>query len=307
MSPPDEPATATTEDSWIDLFSHPRREPVVEAAFVLTAMAVPHQVLDESHAWHLWVPASEAARAQHELSSYWRENQWVAQRPPQSPAIDSGVLGVLGFLLVIWALPWLQSWNFGPMSPGQWHQHGAMAAAAVMDGQWWRTVTALTLHADIGHIVSNSAFGALFGGLLCRQLGSGVAWLVTLGAAALANFANAILQPDSFVSIGASTATFAAMGMLATVVWRRGYYRNLDWRRSVAPIFAAFALFSFTGIGDLNTDVMAHLFGGISGGLAGILAARIPMRWLSPRVQLTAGAASVVMIAMSWQLATAAG
>lgn len=300
MSPPETPLSATTGSPWIELFRHPRRAPVAEAAFVLTAVDVTHQTIEEDGHWQLWVPAELAPRAQFELNSYWRENQVVAQRPPQSPAVDSGVLGVLGFLLVIWSVPWLQSWQLG-----QWHDQGVMAAAAVREGAWWRCVTALTLHADIGHIVSNSAFGALFGGLLSRQLGSGVGWLLTLVAATLANGANALIQPESFRSIGASTATFAAMGMLAAVVWRRGYYRNMDWRRSVAPLFAAVALFSFTGIGDLNTDVMAHLFGGISGVLLGLLAARIPTAWLQQPFQLGSAAVSLLVIAGCWQLALA--
>lgn len=273
---------------------------MLEAAFVLTAVAVPHQVVDDAGHWQLWVPAAQAPLAQQQISSYWRENQHVAQRPPQSPAVDSGLLGVLGYLLVIWSLPWLQS-NY----LGSWHEQGVMAAAAVMGGEWWRCVTALTLHGDIGHIVSNSAFGALFGGLLSRQLGSGMGWLLAVAAAALANGVNAFVQPDAFRSIGASTATFAAMGMLAAVVWRRGFYRNMDWRRSVAPLFAAVALFSFTGVGDLNTDVLAHLFGGISGVLVGIAAARIPTAWLARPFQWSAAAATLTLFVGCWYLALA--
>lgn len=298
MSPPEPPATDPGAPLWIELFKHPHRGPVLEAAFVLTAVDVPHQVLDDAGHWQLWVPATEAPRAQQQITSYWHENQHVAQRPPQSPAVDSGLFGVLGYLLVIWSLPWLQAQYLGP-----WHDQGVMAAGAVMKGEWWRCVTALTLHGDIGHIVSNSAFGALFGGLLCRQLGSGVGWFLAVLAATLANGVNAFVQPEMFRSIGASTATFAAMGMLAAVVWRRGYYRNMDWRRSVAPLFAAVALFSFTGVGDLNTDVLAHLFGGVSGIAFGIAAARIPTTWLARPFQWGAAAATLVLIVGSWQLA----
>lgn len=286
------------EPQWLQVFSHPHRAPVADAAFVMTALDIPHEVTQEAYRWLLWVPSENAARAHAELNAYWAENQVVAQRPPRSPAIDSGLLGVLGFLLVIWSLPWLQS-----SYPGPWLEQGRMAAALVIQGEWWRTLTALTLHADLGHIASNSAFGALFGGLLGRQLGSGVAWLLALVAAGIANTVNALVQPAAFLSIGASTATFAALGLLATVVWRRGYYRNLDWRRSVAPLFAAIAMFSFTGIGDLNTDVLAHLFGGLSGALIGLTAARLPVHWLGPRVQLAAGATALICLLIAWQLA----
>ncbi len=286
------------DSSWLEVFSHPHQGPVAEAAFVLIAVDIDHEMTHEGRSWHLWVPTEYAERAHSELSSYWSENQTVAKRPPRSPAIDSGLLGVLGYLVVLWALPWLQS-----RMPGAWHAEGTMAAAKVLQGEWWRTVTALTLHADLGHIASNCAFGALFGGLLGRQLGSGVAWLLTLVAAALANAVNAHVQSANFISLGASTATFAAMGMLSTLIWRRGYYRNLDWRRSVAPLFAAIALFSFTGIGDLNTDILAHLFGGLSGALFGLAAARLPISWLNPRIQIFAGALAIATIATCWRLA----
>ena len=154
MSPAETIPTGSEPPAWIELFKHPHRGPVAEAAFVLTAVDVPHQVLDDGGYWQLWVPAADAPRAQHQIMSYWQENQHVAQRPPQSPAVDSGLIGILGYLLVIWSLPWLQSIYFGP-----WQDQGVMAAGAVMGGQWWRCITALTLHSDIGHIVSNSAFG----------------------------------------------------------------------------------------------------------------------------------------------------
>ena len=56
------------------------------------------------------------------------------------------------------------------------------------------------------------------------------------------------VQPEDFRSIGASTATFAAVGIVGAFVWRRGYYRAVDWRRSVAPVFAAIAMLAFTGM-----------------------------------------------------------
>lgn len=286
---------------------------IAEAAFVLTAIDVEHQVtrnlaLDEYGQpfapprfigpWRLSVPTTLASFAGDQLDTYWRENTNLSQRPRESPAVDSGLIGILGFMLVIWALPWLQEWTLY-----DWRGSGIMAARAVTDGEWWRTITALTLHADIGHIMGNSLFGMLFGGLLARQLGSGVGWLFIVVAAATANALNAFSQGDQFRSLGASTATFAALGLLAAVVWRRGYFHNNDWRRSFAPMFAAIALVAFTGIGDENTDVAAHLFGFGCGLALGLASASLPFTWLNRTTQWLAGGLALGLVITAWWFA----
>lgn len=286
---------------------------IAEAAFVLTAINVEHQITRNLAVndngvplgtrrfigpWRLSVPTDRAAFAGSQLDTYWRENANLSKRPPESPAVDSGLFGILGFMLVIWALPWLQEWTLY-----DWRNSGIMAARAVTEGEWWRTITALTLHADFGHIMGNSLFGMLFGGLLARQLGSGVSWLLIVLAAGLANTFNAFSQGDSFRSLGASTATFAALGLLAAVVWRRGYFTNTDWRRSFAPMFAAIALVAFTGIGDVNTDVAAHLFGFGCGLAFGFASASLPFTWLNRTTQWLAGGLTLGVIAIAWWLA----
>ena len=292
---------------------------IAEAAFVLTALDITHQVTRHLQhpgnspgllkplelgqgtlgPWRLSVPVSEAAFAGSQLDTYWAENKNIGKRPPNSPSIDSGLAGCIGFLMVIWAIPWLQEWTLY-----DWRNQGIMAARLVTEGEWWRTITALTLHADFGHIAGNSLFGIFFGSLLARQMGSGVSWLLIVIAAAAANTINAFSQGESFRSLGASTATFAALGLLAAIVWRRGYFRRTgDWRRSFAPIFAGICLVAFTGIGDGNTDVAAHLFGFGCGIMLGLASGSLPFSWLNPRMQWAAGAITLSGIVLAWRLA----
>jgi len=49
-------------------------------------------------------------------------------------------------------------------------------------------VTALTLHVDSGHLITNLGFGMLFGYLAGQLLGPGIAWASILAAGALGNF-----------------------------------------------------------------------------------------------------------------------
>ena len=83
-----------------------------------------------------------------------------------------------------------------------WRGAGALHAAAVLDGDWWRTVTALTLHGDLGHLLGNTLFGIVFGWFIGRYLGSGFGWLLIVAAGAIANYCNAMLQPEAFRAIG---------------------------------------------------------------------------------------------------------
>ena len=76
-----------------------------------------------------------------------------------------------------------------------WLGAGEFAAGRVLAGEWWRTVTALTVHVDCDHVAGNSAFGAFFGYFVGRYLGRGVGWLADRrGRGALANALDALVQ-----------------------------------------------------------------------------------------------------------------
>ncbi len=277
-----------------------------EASLVLTARYIDNVIeevrLERAPAWGVYVAAAQAGQARNELQQYVEEN-----RPRPNPArpvveFDSGWLGVLGFLLLIWSLPWLQQ-AADPATRPLYLELGRLQAGLVMDGQWWRTVTALTLHSDAAHLLSNSVFGAAFGVALGRYLGSGFGWLMVLLAAALGNWMNAAVRWDEFRSIGASTANFALLGLMGTFVWRRGYLRGTDWRRSFAPVVAAVALLALLGVGDERTDVVAHFTGFISGAMFGLIIPAFNVRRLGNSGQWLCGLTAILLVAFAWRLA----
>jgi membrane associated rhomboid family serine protease len=288
-------------DDWVRLREAAVRKPVAEAAFVLTAVQIDNRVTETIDGFELWVRAASAADAEAELADY-REEQ-ASQKPPAPPPkpLDSGALGILGYLLVIWSVPFLQ--GQAPFGRDMLNL-GRMQAGLVQMGEWWRTFTALTLHADSGHILSNSVFGALFGIYIARGLGSGVSWLLVLLAGAGGNAINAWLQNDTFSSIGASTATFGALGLFAGLTWGRGEMTGgMGWRRSVAPLFAGFALVVWTGTGGENTDVAAHFTGFGCGVLLGIIASVVPRARLTLPVQLSCAVIAVALVLLAWSAA----
>jgi len=164
-------------------------------------------------------------------------------------------------------------------------------------------VTALTLHVDFSHLAGNIVFGAFFGLYVGRYLGSGIGWAAILGAGALGNALNVLIQPGRHLAIGASTSVFAALGLLAAYTWRRGFLRNTPWRMRIAPIIAGIGLLAFTGTGSGvegdNVDILAHLTGFIAGFGAGAALATVEIP-REPDAQRTWGAITVAALVLSW-------
>jgi membrane associated rhomboid family serine protease len=176
---------------------------------------------------------------------------------------------------------------------------GAANAGLILDGEVWRVVTALTLHADGVHLLSNLVVGAFFVTWLCRELGSGLGWICVLASGILGNALNAFFQPPYHVSVGASTALFGAMGIIAGL-------RTLDHdlrgsrMKQLVPLGAGLALLGMLGSGGERTDLGAHLFGLAAGFAIGAVLAtaysRIPLPGLRGQTVLGIVTASVVVV-----------
>ena len=170
------------ESEWQEIFAARDMRRVREVELVLTAMDIAHDTQPNGAGWSVVVAAEDAANAQDQLAQYWFENQPNPIKPVDALVIDSGWPGVWGYLAVIWCVSFWQANSSTPLSV-----IGRVDVARVMDGEWWRVITALTLHADIAHIISNSVFGAIFGLWVGRYLGSGLGWLFVLLCGATGN------------------------------------------------------------------------------------------------------------------------
>jgi rhomboid protease GluP len=276
-----------------------------ELALVLIAREVPFQRRLGPAGFELWVPLASAPAAAAELTLYRHENtRAVGAR--QIEEVAGGwpiVVGYCATLLFVFLALYADPFDH------DWLGAGRLDAAAVFAGEPWRAVTALTLHIELAHLGGNLVFGSFFGYFLGRYLGTGVGALTVLVAASSANFSSAWIQGAPYRSIGASTAVFAALGLLAVYTWRRGFLRDTPWRARFAPIVAALGLLAFTGTAGENTDLGAHLFGFIAGCVGGALLARwAHVRWLANRrVQRIAAAATAFAVAGAWLAAFALG
>lgn len=282
------------------VFHGSNRRACVDRALVLTAVSIPHQLIEDDAGYALLVPASDSGRAVEELRLYDAENppQAVAAPPP----IDNlnPVPGILAYLAIIVGMAWLDALSaFGV----DWRTVGRMDGELLRDGQIFRAVTSLTLHADLEHLAGNIIFGSLFGLFAGRYLGYGIAWLAILVAAAIGNSINTLLLEDTHLSIGASTAVFAALGLAAGFAFRSRAFRDSHWSARYGPIVGGLALLMYTGTGDANTDIGAHLMGFLAGLISGVLISRSTLDLKDSAAQRRCGAIALGLIALSWLVA----
>jgi membrane associated rhomboid family serine protease len=279
------------------------REECSELALVLAAQAIPAQVRRDGRGWVLGVPAGSLTLARLELEAYRTEARLSrGARPPVSAEGKPwpGIVAYVAVLLLIGLLA--PAMGFGL----DWLVLGRMDGGRMLAGEWWRPVTALTLHADAAHLFGNIAFGGFFAYSVARYFGAGFGWLAIVATGALGNLANGLLAGVEHRSIGASTAVFAALGLLSAYLWRRGFRSDASRRERMAPVVAGIGLLAFTGTGGVDTDIGAHLLGFVAGFGGGIVVARtgVPR---APLLRTLSACAAGAIVAMAWSLAIMLG
>ncbi len=286
-----------TDDDWRVVFESRDRRQCSVRALVLEAAGIPHQLVADAAGFVIIVPAEVSSDAARELRLYEDENPPKRAQPrPQVPLFDP-LPGIVAYVAVVCIVAWLDA----ALALGEnWRAAGRIDGELIRAGQWWRLVTALTLHGDLAHLAGNLVFGTLFGLFAGRLLGSGVGWFAIVACAATGNLLNTLLLESAHKSIGASTAVFAALGLVAGFVWRAKLMSQDRWPYRVGPIVGGLALLMYTGTGDANTDVGAHLMGFIAGFGGGMLLVRFRDRLASARVQRLAGGIAAIVVAVAW-------
>ena len=263
---------------------------VEEASLVLAAVGIPHRVERAAFRWRLVVADADAERAAAALAAYEAERRRApSDVPDERGAAWSGVV-VAVLLLAFHALA-------GP----RWMDAGAAMAGRIRAGEVWRTVTALTLHADGPHVLSNAVACVVFVTAVARLLGPGVGgWLILLAGAG-GNALNALVQRPGHDSVGASTAIFGAIGILGGLQ----FGRKRGERRAWLALGASLALLAMLGAGE-RVDLLAHLWGLVVGLVLGVAAAAVaPVAPAGRAVQWPLAAVALATVAGAWAVALA--
>ncbi len=270
--------------------------------FVLEAVGIEHRIAATAEGWAVMVPAPLVASALAALDAHDKEAEEGPVREPQVPDHGRSYVGLAAAATIL-AFFWVSGPRDGA-DAGGWFRVGSGVAGQIMNGQWWRAVTALTLHADIMHVTGNAVFTVLFLSALGRWLGGGVALFSTLLAGTAGNLLTALIYGGRHNVVGASTATFAALGLLAGLQFMRRFdVRMVGWRkRAFLAVAASLGLLAMLGTGE-KSDMLAHATGLGFGLLLGLPLARFSRRFLNVRLQSACLAATVIVIAGAWLLA----
>ena len=282
------------------VFESANRRSCSDRALVLTSLQIPYTLVDDANTCALLVPVQFSARAADELRLYDEENPPVFATPVQKIENYDPLPGLVGYVLVVCLVAGMAGFSFFDTN---WLVAGRVDGELIRNGELWRLFTALTLHSGIKHLLGNLVFGVFFGLFAGRLLGSGVGWLAIVVAAAVANGINAMLLDPGHRAIGASTAVFAALGIVAGYVWQGQHMAQGRWSTRYGPIVGGLALLMFTGTGGPNTDVGAHLLGFVCGFGSGMLLTRASPILSNRKIQLQSGMLAIALISVSWIVA----
>ncbi|MBL8266342.1 rhomboid family intramembrane serine protease [Steroidobacter sp.] len=295
MTPEDAP------QNLVEVFRSLRMPECDQQSLVLSAVGIHSWTVVRGGMFVVAVEEGSEALARHHLLAVAREAN-IPVPTPKLPKLrprawNGSILYALVMMIVAYAAG---SGAFGL----DWLETGALNGAIPSSHEWWRVVTALTLHADVGHLLSNLMFGTVLGYLASRSLGNGVAWAAILVGAMMGNALDALWMPEQQRSIGASTAVFAALGILSAYAWTLESATNLRWAKRLGPLIAGVILLGFLGAGGERTDVVAHVTGFASGCLLGVGLGKTPERRFDSRVlQLATGAFTLATLAVAWMCA----
>jgi len=269
-----------------------------EWALVLAAAGIPHRLDPSGLGWTLIVPDEDVARAREALDPYDAEARVPWRAGVAAPA-DRPTPWLLGTVVCLALLVFFVVTG-PPVAGSRWFARGA-AVAGLMTAEPWRAVTALTLHLDAAHAAGNAVAIAVVLPAVGQRFGAGVGlWLVVLGGAG-GNLLAALLHAPGHMAAGASTAIFAAIGILgAARVFRAAGEERRRWKPWTV-LAASLALLAILGTSP-HADLVAHGTGFLSGAVVGLAGAAC-LRPFGPTVQWTVGALTTLAVLGCWLLA----
>jgi rhomboid protease GluP len=284
----------------VTVFRAARRRDCEERLLVLTAVGIAAQLAYDGECLIEVAPQEEAA-AREQLRRYEAENRPLPPAAPPPSLYGYAWVGCVLYAAVLIAVAYALATGIGPLDA---FDRGELDAARVQAGQWWRAWTALTLHLDAPHLAANLLAGVWFGYLAARQLGGGLAWLLTVSGGALANLLEGLNAAPEHRAVGASTAVFAALGVMAAYSWRERLALPQRWARRWGPLIAGLALLGWTGSAGEDTDLVGHVAGFVVGTLLGAVAGVPRVQRVTRRVpQWVSGCLALASLALAWACA----
>src|SRR5262245_57562786 len=136
---------------FVEILASPSLDACEQRAFVLRAVGIDHVVGQRDDLYVLLVTEENAAAAVDHLRRYEVESR---PRPPPPPLKlhANAWPGPALFAVLLIGIAYCAGVALGGFD---WYRAGGLTRAATRDWELWRTITALTLHADVAHLVGN--------------------------------------------------------------------------------------------------------------------------------------------------------
>ena len=148
---------------------------------------------------------------------------------------------------------------------------GALVRDRVLQGEWWRVLTATVLHGSPGHLFGNAISLYILGMASEHAYGTRPMLLIYLASAVAGSALSVAASPGP--SVGASGAIFGLMGAVMVLFWRH-HHELLVRDKRIGIVIAVWALLTVgSGLMTPMIDNAAHI-GGLLGGMAVSLGVR---------------------------------
>ncbi len=234
---------------------------------ILTSQYIETQIERQGSLFDILINSRDEKKAFLMIEAYQKENRFFrlkqqVQAFPISSFKSYTAFSIMGLLLFIHLVSVYYNIHEALIL-----KFGA-SSLYILQGETYRAITALFLHADVQHLAGNLAGLLIFAAPLISISGYGTGSLMLLVTGTTGNLLNAHLYQTAHLSIGASTAVMGAAGLLAA-------FEMTENSRPVSlnnlmPLIAGAILVTLFSQGE-NTDVWAHILGFFSGVVSGII------------------------------------
>ncbi len=269
----------------------------MDFGLVLASQGLVSTVTRIEDQWGVMVAEDDYDRSVETLRIWKNENLgWKWLNPLPTAAGKFFHWGSLAWALATVAI------YFWSTAPGI-KEAGMMDSQMVAAGQWWRLFTAVTLHADLPHLLSNITSGLILLGLAMARYGTGIALLIAFLSGVGGNVAGFLLYPDAHRGLGASGMVMGALGLLAIASPVDGWDRQVGIGLIMRGIVATFLMLVLIGFSP-RSDVVAHIGGYVGGVVFGLVMMHLSAKALKDSITSLAAAAVLFMtVIITWWLA----
>ncbi len=263
---------------------------------VLSSSGIQYQVRKSQRGLDVWVDNEDYEKAQSAIEKYIEENNSIHRKDERVfYEYQKTFTGIYAALILLACHVAIQTGNDLQI----FIETYGSSAFHILQGEWYRTVTSLLIHANALHLAGNMVAIVIFGTAVCAAIGWGPAWLMILATGICGNLVNAALYRASHISVGASTAVFGAIGILSAYQFVKKFKLSRQRIKAWLPLGGGLALLGILGSGEY-VDLTAHLFGFLAGIILGSLYTLFVKRPVTRRYQVCCILITFCILVMSW-------